>query len=63
VLNSSDVYWEKAARPQQNQAKSVILNGRQLFLKECAKCGDDFYGVAMQTRCNACVANTVKRAS
>jgi hypothetical protein len=44
-------------------AKSVILNGRQLFLKECAKCGDDFYGVAKQTRCNECVANRMKRAS
>jgi hypothetical protein len=44
-------------------AKSVILNGQQLFLKECAKCGDDFYGAAKQTRCNECVANRMRRAS
>jgi hypothetical protein len=64
VVNSSDVCWEKAARPQQNQVrKSVILNGRQLLLKECATCGDDFYGIAKQTRCNECLANRMKRAS
>jgi hypothetical protein len=34
------------------RAKSVILDGKQLFLKECKKCGADFYGVEKQTRCD-----------
>jgi hypothetical protein len=45
------------------RAKSVILNGQQLFLKECAKCGSDFYGTEKQTRCDECARKRRKRAS
>jgi len=45
------------------RAKSVILNGQHLFLKECAKCGSDFYGTQKQTRCDECVGKRRKRAS
>jgi hypothetical protein len=45
------------------RAKSVILNGQHLFLKECAKCGSDFYGTERQTRCDECAGKRRKRAS
>jgi hypothetical protein len=44
------------------RANSVILDGKHLFLEECAKCELDFYGVAKQTRCDECSQNR-KRAS
>lgn len=44
-------------------AKSVILNGQQMFLKECAKCGIEFYAIEKQTRCSECIASTLSRAS
>jgi predicted Zn-ribbon and HTH transcriptional regulator len=44
-------------------AKSVILNGQQLFLKECAKCGIEFYATEKQTRCSECTANRLRHAS
>jgi hypothetical protein len=45
------------------RAKSIILNGQQLFLTECAKCGSDFYGTEKQTRCDECAGKRRKRAS
>ncbi len=45
------------------RAKSLILNGQQLFLKECKKCGLDFYGTERQTRCDECAGKKRKRAS
>jgi hypothetical protein len=45
------------------QAKSVILKGAHLFLKECAKCGSDFYGIEKQTFCDECAGKRRKRAS
>jgi hypothetical protein len=45
------------------RAQSVIVQGRHLFLKECKKCGTDFYGVEKQTRCNECVGRKGKHAS
>ena len=45
------------------RAKSVTLNGQHLFLKECAKCGSDFYGIEKQTRCDECAGKRRKRAS
>jgi predicted Zn-ribbon and HTH transcriptional regulator len=44
-------------------AKSVVLNGQQLFLKECAKCGIEFYATEKQTRCSECIVNRLRRAS
>lgn len=44
-------------------AKSVVLNGQQMFLKECAKCGIEFYAAEKQTRCSECIANRLSRAS
>ena len=45
------------------RVKSVILNGQQLFLKECGKCGDDFYGTEKRTRCDECAGKRRRRAS
>ena len=45
------------------RAKSVILDGKHLFLKECKGCGGDFYGVEKQTRCDECLDKKKKRAS
>jgi hypothetical protein len=45
------------------RAQSVIVHGKPLFLKECKKCGGDFYGVDKQTRCDECLAKKKKRAS
>jgi hypothetical protein len=45
------------------RAKSIILNGQQLFLTECAKCGSDFYGTEKQTCCDECAGKRRKRAS
>jgi len=45
------------------QAKSVILKGVHLFLKECAKCGSDFYAIEKQTCCDQCTGKRRKRAS
>lgn len=46
-----------------HRAKAVILKGVHLFLKECAKCGSDFYGVEKQTCCDECAGKRRKRAS
>jgi hypothetical protein len=45
------------------RAESVILDGKHLFLKECKKCGGDFYGVEKETRCAGCLGKRKKRAS
>jgi hypothetical protein len=45
------------------RVKSVIIHGQHLFLKECAKCGTDFYGTEKQTRCDECSGKKRKRAS
>jgi hypothetical protein len=45
------------------RAESVIVNGKHLFLKECKKCGGDFYGTEKQTRCDECLGKRKKRAS
>ena len=37
-----------------DRAEFVILKGMKLFLKECAKCGSDFYGIEKQTCCGEC---------
>lgn len=36
------------------RAKSVIENGRELFLKTCVKCSTEFYGEKKDTRCEPC---------
>jgi predicted Zn-ribbon and HTH transcriptional regulator len=46
-----------------HRAESVIVHGKHLFLKECKKCGMDFYGVEKQSRCDECVGTRKKRAS
>ncbi len=46
-----------------HRAKSVILKGVHLFLKECTKCGSDFYGIEKQMYCNECAGKKRKRAS
>jgi len=45
------------------RAHSVIVHGKHMFLKECKKCGSDFYGVEKQTRCDECLGMRKKRAS
>jgi hypothetical protein len=45
------------------RAQSVIVHGKHLFLKECKKCGGDFYGGEKQTRCGECTGRKGKRAS
>jgi hypothetical protein len=45
------------------RAQSVIVLGKHLFLKECNKCGGDFYGVEKQTRCDECSGKKKKHAS
>jgi hypothetical protein len=45
------------------RAQSVIVHGKHLFLKECKKCGGDFYGGEKQTRCGECAGRKGKRAS
>ncbi|MGB8541978.1 MAG: hypothetical protein WCD49_10135 [Candidatus Acidiferrales bacterium] len=35
------------------RAKAIILDGKELFLKECAKCGSEFYGAKDETRCDS----------
>jgi len=42
------------------RAQSVIVHGKQLFLKECRKCGCDFYAVEKQARCDECFAKRKK---
>jgi len=42
-------YFRKVER-----AKSVIENGRELFLKTCSKCSAEFYGEEKQTKCETC---------
>jgi len=42
------------------RAKSVILDGQHLFLKECAKCGGDFYGTEKRTRCDECAGKKLR---
>jgi predicted Zn-ribbon and HTH transcriptional regulator len=37
------------------RAQSVIVNGQHLFLRDCKKCGTDFYGVEKRTRCDECL--------
>jgi len=44
-------------------AQSLIVHGKHLFLKECNKCGGDFYGVEKQMRCDECLSNSKQRAS
>jgi hypothetical protein len=36
------------------RAKSVIGNGVELTLQECAKCKAEFYGTATQLECDIC---------
>jgi hypothetical protein len=45
------------------RAKSVVLNGQHLFLKECAKCSGDSYRVEKQSRRDECAGRKGKRAS
>jgi predicted Zn-ribbon and HTH transcriptional regulator len=45
------------------RAQSVIVHGQHLFLKECGKCGLDFYGTENQTRCGECLGKRLKGAS
>jgi hypothetical protein len=45
------------------RAESVIVDGKHLFLKECNKCGGDFYGIEKQTRCDECLGKKKNRAS
>jgi predicted Zn-ribbon and HTH transcriptional regulator len=45
------------------RAPSVIVHGKHMFLKECKKCGGDFYGVEKQTRCDECLGTRKKHAS
>ena len=45
------VYFRKVER-----AKSIIENGVEKMLKECAKCKTEFYGVRKQTHCEKCRA-------
>lgn len=35
------------------RAKVIIQDGKELHLKECAKCGSEFYGAKDSTRCDA----------
>jgi Zn finger protein HypA/HybF involved in hydrogenase expression len=42
-------YFRKVER-----ATVIIEDGKELFLKKCAKCGTDFYGAKYETRCEKC---------
>jgi hypothetical protein len=44
-------------------APSVIVHGKHLFLKECKKCGGDFFGVEKQTGRDECLGKRKKPAS
>jgi hypothetical protein len=37
-----------------NERQAIILDGKELFLKECAKCDAEFYGQKEETRCEKC---------
>jgi Zn finger protein HypA/HybF involved in hydrogenase expression len=43
------VYFRKVER-----AKSIIENGKELFLRECEKCKTEFYGDKKTVRCEGC---------
>jgi Zn finger protein HypA/HybF involved in hydrogenase expression len=43
------VYFRKVER-----AKSIIENGKELFLKECERCKAEFYGDKKATHCDNC---------
>ena len=36
------------------RAKSVVLDGKLLILKRCAKCDAEFYGEETHLKCEAC---------
>jgi Zn finger protein HypA/HybF involved in hydrogenase expression len=36
------------------RAQVIILDGKELDLKKCTKCGTEFYGEEKQTKCEAC---------
>jgi hypothetical protein len=36
------------------RAESVVLNGKLLILKHCAKCNIEFYGEEAHLKCEAC---------
>jgi Zn finger protein HypA/HybF involved in hydrogenase expression len=43
------------------RAKAIIENGVELTLKECAKCGAEFYGSKAQIQCENCRTTRKKR--
>ena len=46
-------------RPLVKRAKTVVLDGVELQLKQCVKCDIEFYGTSSQLKCGEC--RTVKR--
>jgi hypothetical protein len=36
------------------RAKAIIKDDVELWLKECAKCGKEFYGEAKDSKCERC---------
>jgi hypothetical protein len=54
---SCESFWTFRLMPsfrKVERAKAIIQDGKELFLKECAKCGTEFYGAKDETRCEQC---------
>jgi hypothetical protein len=49
-----DHHFTKPPHLQPERARAVIINGVELRLKECAKCGIEFYGSLENSICNEC---------
>jgi hypothetical protein len=41
-------------RIQVQRAKTIVLDGVELQLKQCVKCDIEFYGTASQLKCSEC---------
>jgi hypothetical protein len=46
--------FPKPPHLQPERARAVIINGVELHLKECLKCGTEFYGAVAHSSCNEC---------
>jgi hypothetical protein len=49
-----DHHLPRPAHLQPKRAKVVIINGVEMHLRECSKCGIEFYGSLEHSSCNEC---------
>jgi hypothetical protein len=49
-------------RPLVQRAKTIILEGVRLQLRQCIKCDIEFYGTSGQVKCGECRKDRKKRA-